>query len=137
MILTAFVIVLGAANIVAFLWFLYEITRLEGWPGRKWHHAYIAVALAALARLVNDAERYALLLYMETGIALPRWMFNDAPWLALILLVLAFFLIIDDAAQHRVHNRLKRAGVSMNQWPVSWLHRKYELLARSIHDDGD
>jgi hypothetical protein len=102
---------LGAANVVAFLWFLYEITRLEGWPGRKWHHAYLAVPLWIVA-----------------------WYVITNPWWAFLLFAIAGLLIYDDAAQHRVHNRLKRQGVPMSEWPVSWLHRHYERAYRELTD---
>ena len=102
---------LGAVCVVAFLWFLYEIIRLEGWPGRKWHHAYIAVPLWIVA-----------------------WFFVGSPWLAFLLFAICFLLIWDDAGQHHIHNRQKRAGIPPSQWKVSWLHRKYEAVARSLTD---
>ena len=96
-------------DFAAFAWFLYEIIRLEGWPGRKWHHAYLAVPLVVGSFFVSV-------------------------WIAFLLLSVAFLLIWDDAAQHRIHNRLKRQGVPMNQWPVSWLHRYYEKAYRELTD---
>lgn len=92
-----------------FVWFLYEITRLEGYPGRKWHHAYISLVLAVVAFVVVSNA-----------------------WGRFLFVVVAILLIVDDAAQHRVHNRLKRAGVPPYEWPVSWLHRHYERLYRSV-----
>ena len=96
-------------NVALFLWFLYEITRLEGWPGRKWHHAFLSVPLVV-------------------GSFYVVW------WLAIVMLLVAGFFTYDDAAQHRVHNRLKREGKPMSEWPTSRLHRLYESVARSITD---
>lgn len=102
--------ILAIANIVAFGWFIYEIVRLEG-VGRKWHHAYFALPLWIAQAFVPD-------------------------WLVVVILLIALTLIVDDASQHRVHNRMKREGKHPSQWPTSPLHRLYEAIARKLSARG-
>jgi hypothetical protein len=103
----AAIIILSVANVVAFGWFVYEIIRLEGWPFRKWHHAYLAPPLWV-------AQAFVPL------------------WLTVAMLVVALAFILDDASQHRVHNRLKREGKPPSEWTTSRLHRIYEAIARWV-----
>lgn len=106
-------LLLGLVNIVAFLWFLYEIVMLEGWPFRKWHHAYIGIVFTFVA-----------------------WAWVTSAWLAVLLFVVGGLLIVDDASQHRVHNRMQEEGKHPSQWPTSRLHRLYEWVARKLSARG-
>ena len=109
-----FLLIIG---VLSGAWLLIEVTRLEGWPGRKWHHAYIGFVLQAIG--------YWLVFRPEHD-RLTFWAF--------LLIVAGIYIVIDNARQHNEHNRLKRKGIHPSQWPTSWLHRTYEKLYRDITD---
>ena len=111
-----FLLIVG---LLSFVWFLVEITRLEGWPGRKWHHAYVGLILELAGWWIASKN------YLEGNL----WVILGA-----VFVVLGIYLVIDDASQHNTHNRLKRQGVPPEQWPTSWLHRNYEKAIRDLLD---
>lgn len=109
-----FLLIVGG---LSFVWFLIEIIRLEGYPGRKWHHAYIGVVM----QLVT----WWLIFRPEPA---------RATFVHGLLIALGIWLVIDDAAQHNIHNRQKRNGVPPSQWKTSFLHSFYEKTVREILD---
>lgn len=142
----------------AFVWFLYEITRLEGRPGRKWHHAYVGLVMAAVALFAPALfARVALGLVMLAGLLLAfpsrydskrervHWsalatmaaligvaIFVPIPIVRYVLVAVAIYVIVDDAAQHHTHNRQMRAGIPTSMWRTSWLHKRYEKSYREF-----
>lgn len=105
-------------GILTLVWFIIEIIRLEGWPGRKWHHAYIGIVLEGLGWWIITKNQHS------TG------------WVIFGCALIAFgvWLVVDDAGQHNEHNRMKRMGVPRSQWRTSWFHRNYEKVIRDLCD---
>lgn len=105
-------------GLLSFIWFIIEIIRLEGYPGRKWHHAYIGVMLQGLGWWINAKNQHAI-----------GWLIFGS-----VLIIIGIYLVIDDATQHNMHNRWKRNGRPQSEWPKWGLHKHYEDVIRDLRD---